>query len=219
VAGSTSRWSAKSAAPPTLTAPKSNTSPSRPAHEPRHPQAGPHAGRSRHSGADRRTDHPAWSLRDVSPWRWRMGPGAGDGEKGPRQVRRHRHRYRRRRWSRGFDLRHDGRWPRRTRRPPRILPVNPRKPRKSRKPLTIARELEGAPVLRGHRARFDALLSELRRSLKQTNDHRGFALFHDFHAELAAARRLVGDWMRSHPHDPLSAASARAVTGARFEYP
>ena len=50
-------------------------------------------------------------------------------------------------------------------------------------------------------------------------DHRGFSLFHDFHAELAAARRLVGDWMRSHPHDPLSAASARAVTGARFEYP
>ena len=45
------------------------------------------------------------------------------------------------------------------------------------------------------------------------------ALFHDFRAELAAARRLVGDWMRSHPHDPLSAASARAVTGARFEYP
>src|SRR6185312_1005596 len=174
VAGSTSRWSAKSAAPPTLTAPKSNTSPSRPAHEPRHPQAGPHAGRSRHSGADRRTDHPAWSLRDVSPWRWRMGPGAGDGEKGPRQVRRHRHRYRRRRWSRGFDLRHDGRWPRRTRRPPRILPVNPRKQRPA---------------------------------------------FHDFHAEIAAARRLVGDWMRSHPHDPLSAASARAVTGARFEYP
>src|SRR6185437_9570092 len=38
-------------------------------------------------------------------------------------------------------------------------------------------------------------------------------------AALAAARRLVGDWMRSHPHDPLSAASARAVTGARFEYP
>src|SRR6185437_8456385 len=37
-------------------------------------------------------------------------------------------------------------------------------------------------------------------------------------AALAAARRLVGDWMRSHPHDPLSAASARAVTGARFEY-
>jgi len=50
--------------------------------------------------------------------------------------------------------------------------VNPRKQRKARKPETIVRELEGAPIVRGHRARFGALLRELRRSLKNKEPRR-----------------------------------------------